>query len=77
MYWDDISNLHNKGVQPWVIVGDFNEILYSYEKEGGNARPITMIKDFSSLSCQMWFRRFGFCRQSFYMEKRRCEGKTR
>ena len=29
---DDIRNLHSKGGHPWVILGDFNEILYSLEK---------------------------------------------
>jgi endonuclease/exonuclease/phosphatase family metal-dependent hydrolase len=24
---------------PWVVMGDFNEILYSFEKEGGRTRP--------------------------------------
>ena len=24
---------------PWILIGDFNEILFSHEKEGGNNRP--------------------------------------
>jgi hypothetical protein len=24
---------------PWIVMGDFNEIAYSHEKEGGNRRP--------------------------------------
>jgi hypothetical protein len=24
---------------PWLVAGDFNEIMYSHEKEGGNVRP--------------------------------------
>uniref|UniRef100_A0A453BHN4 Endonuclease/exonuclease/phosphatase domain-containing protein n=1 Tax=Aegilops tauschii subsp. strangulata TaxID=200361 RepID=A0A453BHN4_AEGTS len=44
--WEDIHNLHNKGGHPWVVLGDFNEILLSSEKEGGNARPNAMMREF-------------------------------
>ena len=44
--WDNIRNLHNMGHHPWVILGDFNEILLSPEKEGGNATPNAMMRDF-------------------------------
>ena len=44
--WDDILNLHFNGKHPWVVLGDFNEILLSSEKEGGNARPNAMMRDF-------------------------------
>ena len=27
--WEDIRNLYHKGNHPWMILGDFNEILYS------------------------------------------------
>jgi hypothetical protein len=36
----DNSNL------PWVEIGDFNEILYSHEKEGGNQRPFNCMQAF-------------------------------
>ena len=37
--WDKLRELKNQSNQPWVILGDFNEILFSHEKEGGNPRP--------------------------------------
>jgi endonuclease/exonuclease/phosphatase family metal-dependent hydrolase len=37
--WERIRELHAQSNLPWVLIGDFNEILYSHEKEGGNPRP--------------------------------------
>jgi hypothetical protein len=36
--WEYIRNLSAMVDLPWVMVGDFNEILYSHEKEGGSVR---------------------------------------
>jgi hypothetical protein len=36
--WDKLRELNQSFNLPWVIIGDFNEILYSHEKEGGNPR---------------------------------------
>ena len=44
--WDDIRNLHSKSNHPWVVLGDFNEILYPSKKEGGVARPLGMMREF-------------------------------
>jgi hypothetical protein len=44
--WDKIHELHNSFDLPWVIIGDFNEILFSHEKEGGNPRPQIMMQNF-------------------------------
>ena len=37
--WDKLRELHGVSNLPWAIIGDFNEILFSHEKEGGNRRP--------------------------------------
>jgi hypothetical protein len=37
---DRIRELHGQHNLPWAIIGDFNEILFSHEKEGGNPRPL-------------------------------------
>jgi hypothetical protein len=37
--WDRMRELKQRSDLPWVIIGDFNEILFSTEKEGGNPRP--------------------------------------
>ncbi|PNT61155.1 hypothetical protein BRADI_5g10935v3, partial [Brachypodium distachyon] len=36
-------------------MGDFNEILYSHEKEGGNPRPVRMMNDFGDclVDCEL------------------------
>jgi hypothetical protein len=44
--WDRVRDLHARSNLPWVLIGDFNEILYSNEKEGGNARPQNYMQAF-------------------------------
>ena len=36
--WDRLRSIHQQNTLPWLVLGDLNEILYSHEKEGGNAR---------------------------------------
>jgi hypothetical protein len=37
--WNKIRELSINSTIPWAIIGDFNEIPFSHEKEGGNPRP--------------------------------------
>ena len=37
--WDKLRELKDDHNIPWVVIGDFNEILFSHDKEGGNPRP--------------------------------------
>ena len=32
--WDNLLNIKNSIIRPWVIIGDFNEILYPHDKIG-------------------------------------------
>ena len=63
--WEDIRNLYHKGNHPWVVLGDFNEILYSSEKEGGNARPNGMMKDFRDCLAECGLDDMGFIGDPF------------
>jgi hypothetical protein len=36
--WDYICDLKQRSNLPWLVAGDFNEIMYGHEKEGGNVR---------------------------------------
>lgn len=40
---------------PWLVCGDFNEILYSYEKVGGTPREERIMLDFRNVleECQL------------------------
>jgi endonuclease/exonuclease/phosphatase family metal-dependent hydrolase len=44
--WDKLREPKNNSTLPWVVMGDFNEILYSHEKEGGNPRPQSYMQAF-------------------------------
>lgn len=33
-------------MKPWVCIGDFNEVLWSNEKRGGLAKPLSMMQEF-------------------------------
>jgi hypothetical protein len=39
LMWDYIRNLSTMVDLPWVMIGDFNEIMYSHEKEGEALDP--------------------------------------
>jgi hypothetical protein len=39
MTWDKMRELKNSSSLPWVIIGDFNEILYSHKRRGKSETP--------------------------------------
>ena len=44
--WELISERGRDIGIPWLCLGDFNDILYNYEKKGGNIRAARKIKGF-------------------------------
>ncbi|XP_019181689.1 PREDICTED: uncharacterized protein LOC109176754 [Ipomoea nil] len=44
--WDLIRSLASKSELPWVIIGDFNDLLFQCEKRGGNPHPDSLLRGF-------------------------------
>jgi hypothetical protein len=63
--WDKIRELKNNSQLPWVILGDFNELLYSHEKEGGNPRPQRCMQAFRDCLVDCSLEDMGFSGDSF------------
>lgn len=42
LLWDDLRQIHASNGLPWLCVGDFNEILYPWEKMG--KRPVNQFR---------------------------------
>lgn len=58
--WDLIRNLSNVNDIPWLIGSDFNEILWSNEKDGGHNRDDKFMHDFRSCLGDCWLKRLRF-----------------
>jgi exonuclease III len=46
--WKLLRTLKLQNDKPWLCVGDFNEILFSWEKEGGAPKPQAQMDKFKS-----------------------------
>ncbi|KAL8555482.1 hypothetical protein ACS0TY_003331 [Phlomoides rotata] len=44
--WRMLDHLANGNTLPWLCLGDFNEILFNYEKRGGVPRRKSRMEDF-------------------------------
>ncbi|XP_028785741.1 uncharacterized protein LOC114741653 [Neltuma alba] len=54
-WWRRLRGLNPRDNVPWLCCGDFNDLLYSFEKEGGRTRPLRSFEEFQSFmsSCQL------------------------
>jgi hypothetical protein len=54
--WDLLSLIKQNISGPWTCIGDFNEILFTTEKWGGNPRPIKQMAEFQQTltSCELY-----------------------
>ncbi|XP_019184966.1 PREDICTED: uncharacterized protein LOC109179943 [Ipomoea nil] len=44
--WDLLRTLSARSDLPWIVVGDFNDLLFQYEKRGGNPHPNSLLRGF-------------------------------
>lgn len=53
--WNLLRRLGQNQYLPWLTVGDFNEIVFSFEKQGGHERPNRQMEYFHSalLDCDL------------------------
>lgn len=51
-----LANIHELNMLPWLVGGDFNEILYESEKVGGLSRPTSQMTAFADVltSCGLY-----------------------
>jgi hypothetical protein len=63
--WDKMRELSLNSNLPWVLIGDFNEIAFSHEKEGGNPRPPSFMQAFREVMTDCNLEDFGFSGEVF------------
>ncbi|XP_019178300.1 PREDICTED: uncharacterized protein LOC109173514 [Ipomoea nil] len=44
--WDLLGTLKTRSLLPWVVIGDFSNLLYQHEKKGGNPYPNSLLRGF-------------------------------
>ncbi|XP_031120221.1 uncharacterized protein LOC116023364 [Ipomoea triloba] len=47
--WDLLRTLAGRSTLPWVVVGDFNDLLFQHEKRGGNPHPDNLLRGFGEV----------------------------
>ena len=74
--WRLMKILNNQYNKPWLCLGDFNEILFGSEKEGGQPRSAGCMDRFRNVLEDYKLEDLGFCGRCFYMEKpsSQCQG---
>lgn len=45
--WEALRSLQGRMDEPWLVLGDFNDILFHHEKEGGRPRTQRQLQAFS------------------------------
>ncbi|KAA3476616.1 reverse transcriptase [Gossypium australe] len=66
--WQTLKSLREDEGQPWLVCGDFNEILYGFEKKGGLPREEQRMEYFRSRSHAFKFEAWWVLEDSFAAE---------
>lgn len=48
--WDQLISIGIRRDEPWLLLGDFNELMSDAEKDGGAIRPESTFWDFRNLA---------------------------
>lgn len=68
--WKLIEQLRKSSDLPWLIMGDFNEIMHLSEKVGGNLRPEWQMRSFVETINRCQLRDSGFTRSELTWSRR-------
>lgn len=63
--WDRLRALKSVVDMPWMVMGDMNEIMFSFEKEGGNDRPNHFMQSFRDVIAECNLSDHGFIGDKF------------
>ena len=66
-----LRSLHGSSSLPWLALGDFNEILFHHEKEGGRARPQGHIQAFQDALVDYGLADIGYTGDIFTWQRRK------
>ncbi|KAL4386596.1 hypothetical protein GQ457_09G025710 [Hibiscus cannabinus] len=69
--WNLLRHLNSVLTLPWLVIGDFNEILYSFEKQGGLVRNERQMEGFRNVLADCALDDLGYTGQWFTWEKGR------
>ena len=58
--WQLLKSISSTSQQPWLIIGDFNEIRRAEKKEGGAARPVQQMVRFKNSIDYCWLKELDF-----------------
>ena len=54
--WHNLGEIANRTQEPWLVEGDFNTILYAFEKKGGANKKSSVCSLFKN-----WFQSYNLC----------------
>lgn len=66
-----IRELYNKSRLPWSILGDFNDLMYSHEKQGRHDHPRWLLDGFKKVIEECHLTDMGFLGYEFTWERSR------
>lgn len=69
--WQMIRNLAAESQLPWCIIGDFNYVMYSHEKQGGRRHETGLLEGFKEAVYDSWPSDLGYIGNEFTWEKSR------